>query len=115
MGDCAFLVLPIVSGFYFFCIALHVSYQMTNFIERLLQRRGRMCNSLRMIKCIFLLRKKLKKTNRLWGRLSEALEGNQDPVEVNYDAWGTEDLVATVQYLATLDDRLQQLQCSVCL
>ena len=47
--------------------------------------------------------------------LDPALEGNQDPVEVNYDAWGTEDLVATVQYLATLDDRLQQLQCSVCL
>lgn len=45
--------------------------------------------------------------------LGPALEGDQDqdPTgEVNYDAWEPEDLVATVQFLATLDDRLQQQQ-----
>ena len=42
--------------------------------------------------------------------LGPALEGDQDPAGVNYDAWEPEDLVATVQFLATLDDRLQQQQ-----
>lgn len=41
--------------------------------------------------------------------LGSTVEGlNQDPSEdrVAYDAWEPEDLVATVQFLATLDDRL---------
>lgn len=41
--------------------------------------------------------------------LGGTVEGlNQDPSEdrVAYDAWEPEDLVATVQFLATLDDRL---------
>lgn len=34
------------------------------------------------------------------------VEGHQDPTGVTYDEWEPEDLVATVQFLATLDDRL---------